>query len=414
LIIDNKEKLKEVITKHIENVRITDLHTHLFSKDFQKLLLYGIDELLTYHYLIDEYFRFSNLSYDEFFQLNKREQANLVWKTLFIDHSPVSQAQKDVITILSAFGLDIKTKDLEEYRSFFQNIKQEELVDKVFEIANIKDVIMTNDPFDEFEKGIWEKGGNSDPRFKSALRLDPLLNQYEDNYRKLIDMGYKLEDSITESTITEIKRFLKEWIKKIDAVYVACSMPPDFKVPEDSTRSRIIENCILPICRELNIPFALMIGVKRRVNIKMGIAGDSVGRFEMKNLEYLCKTYTENKFLVTMLSRENQHELAMLGRKFSNLMIFGCWWMVSTSFFVEELTRIRIESLGLSFIPQHSDARVMEQLIYKWKNARTIVEIILFEKYSELFDLGWKLTESDIKRDIDDLFLNNFWNFVNK
>ena len=29
--------------------------------------------------------------------------------------------------------------------------------------------------------------------------------------------------------------------------------------------------------------------------------------------------------------------------------------------------------LGASFIPQHSDARVLEQVIYKWRNTRTIL-----------------------------------------
>jgi hypothetical protein len=37
---------------------------------------------------------------------------------------------------------------------------------------------------------------------------------------------------------------------------------------------------------------------------------------------------------------------------------------------VEEITRERIEMLGASFIPQHSDARVLEQVIYKWANTR--------------------------------------------
>jgi hypothetical protein len=37
---------------------------------------------------------------------------------------------------------------------------------------------------------------------------------------------------------------------------------------------------------------------------------------------------------------------------------------------VEEITRMRLEMLGMSFIPQHSDARVLEQVIYKWRSSR--------------------------------------------
>ena len=78
----------------------------------------------------------------------------------------------------------------------------------------------------------------------------------------------------------------------------------------------------------------------------------------------------EIRFLVTFLARENQHELCVAARKFSNLMPFGCWWFLNNPSIVSEITRERFELLGQSFIPQHSDARVLEQLIYKWKHAR--------------------------------------------
>ena len=34
-----------------------DLHTHLFPPSHGALMLWGVDELLTYHYLIAEYFQ---------------------------------------------------------------------------------------------------------------------------------------------------------------------------------------------------------------------------------------------------------------------------------------------------------------------------------------------------------------------
>ena len=33
-------------------VQVVDVHTHLFPPSHRDLFLYGIDELLTYHYLI--------------------------------------------------------------------------------------------------------------------------------------------------------------------------------------------------------------------------------------------------------------------------------------------------------------------------------------------------------------------------
>ena len=85
-----------------------------------------------------------------------------------------------------------------------------------------------------------------------------------------------------------------------------------------------------------------------------------MGKADLTCLENLLRENQDNKFLVTLLSRENQHELCVLGRKFKNLMIFGCWWFMNNPSIIEEITRERIELLGLSVIPQHSDARILD------------------------------------------------------
>jgi hypothetical protein len=48
---------------------------------------------------------------------------------------------------------------------------------------------------------------------------------------------------------------------------------------------------------------------------------------------------------------------------------------------IEEITRVRIELLGTSFVPQHSDCRVLEQLIHKWDHSRAVIVKVLKEKF---------------------------------
>ena len=189
-------------------------------------------------------------------------------------------------------------------------------------------------------------------------------------------------------------------------------LSPDFCYPEASIRGQMIQECILPISRQYDLPFALMIGVKRSVNPQLRLAGDGLGKADLTCLENLLKENPSNKFLSTVLARENQHELCVLARKFPNLMIFGCWWFVNNPSIVEEITRERIELLGLGMIPQHSDARVMDQLIYKWAHSRQIITSILVEKYSILLDSGWQINESEIERDVEKLLSNNFTHFL--
>lgn len=410
----DRTNLRSVVEREIGRVKLTDVHTHLYPDAFGELVLWGIDDLLTYHYLIAEYFRYSPMTYRQFFSLSKAEQADQVWRTLFIDHSPVSEAQRGILTTLTKLGLDVASRDLKTYREFFRSLSPEEYIDRVFELSKVEEVVMTNDPFDSKERTVWGAGGHSDRRFKGALRLDALINNYGQSYAQLQAGGYNVSKDLDKESIEQVKSFLRDWVTKIDAVYMAVSLPPVFTVPEDSIRSRVIEKCVLPVCQELEIPLAMMIGVNKLVNYKLGLAGDGLGKANTRVIEYLCRAYPDNKFLVTMLSRENQHELAVMARKFSNLMIFGCWWFLNNPGLVDEVTRMRIETLGLSFIPQHSDARVLDQLIYKWDHAKATIADVLVEKYTDLLNTNWVLTEEEINRDIEDLFRNNFWSFLKR
>lgn len=412
-MIKTAEELKRVVEREVNCVKITDIHTHIYSKDFNDLLLWGIDELLTYHYLIAEFFRYSNMDYKKFFSLSKNEQAELVWRILFVENTPISEAQRGVLTVLNKLGFDTSNKDIEYYRSSFKKMDLGEYIDKVFEISNVKTVVMTNDPFDDIERRVWENGGCKDERFKAALRIDALLMNYQKSMEKMISMGYDVSANMDDKTISGIKRFLNDWADRMGALYMAASLPPSFNVPEDSIKWIILDKCILPVCKERNIPFAMMIGVNKLVNYELGLAGDSVGRANNSALEYLCRNYPENKFMITYLSRENQHEVLVSARKFKNLFVFGCWWFMNNPVLIEEITRMRFELLGLSFIPQHSDARVLDQLIYKWEHSRRIISKVLFEKYLDILDTGFMITEEDVRRDVENLFDNNFWKFLN-
>lgn len=411
--IRNDYDLRKALDKVIDNVKITDVHTHLFTTDFNDLLLWGIDELLTYHYLVAETMRWVNMPYEDFWKMSKKEQADLIWDTLFIKNTPYSEACRGVLTVIEKLGLDTSSRNLNDYREYFSRMDLNDYIDKVFELSGVEKLVMTNDPFQDNESVVWLDNYKGDDRFKAALRIDPLLNKWEDSCKQLRSWGYDVSIQLNQHTFSEIRRFLSEWIDRMDAVYMAASLPPEFRVPEDSDRSKIVENCIIPVSREKNIPFAMMIGVKKLLNPQLGDAGDGVGKGEIETVEYLCKTYPHNKFMVTMLARENQHELCVAARKFRNLMVFGCWWFLNNPSLIEEITRMRLELLGSSVIPQHSDARVLDQLIYKWTHSKKIISEVLFDKYHDIMETGWVVEEEEIVRDVEKLFGKNFWDFIN-
>jgi len=407
-------EIRKFVMEAIAATPVTDIHTHLYAPHFGPLLLWGVDELLTYHYLIAEFFRASDMSYERFWKLKKPAQAEAIWHALFVNASPISEACRGVLTVLNKLGIDTGNRDLAAIRAQFAQWKTNDFVDRVFETARLKCVVMTNDPFDPAERKVWEKGMRGDPRFHAALRIDPLLNAWEESHTLLGKMGYAVSVTLPKTTLAKIRRFLSDWIKKTKALYMAVSLPPDFAFPEKSPRVRIIEECVLPVAREFNIPFAMMIGVKRNVNPAIRLAGDGVDRADVGAVEHICAAFPQNKFMVTMLSRENQHALCVAARKFRNLMPFGCWWFLNVPGFVTEITRMRLELLGPTIIPQHSDARVLDQVIYKWEHSRAIIADVLVDKYQDMLAAGWRITEKEIRRDVESLLGGAFWHFLDR
>ncbi len=411
-VLKSAGDIEKFVKKAVAETPVVDVHTHLYPAAFGELLLWGIDELLTYHYLVAELFRRTDVPYDEFWKMPKTEQADLVWRHLYVENSPISESCRGPLTCLKMLGLDVGSRDLNKVRKYFNKQTSEGYIDTVFELGNIKHVVMTNDPFDPVEYAIWQNGPGADERFATALRIDTILNSWPQALRQLHSWGYEVKSKIDWNTIRSVRRFLLDWIERISPLYLAVSLPPDFAYPEDSVRSQLIAECVLPVAHKAGIPFAMMIGVKKLVNPELRLAGDSVGAADGTVLENLCRDFPDNRFLVTMLARENQHQLCVIARKFGNLMPFGCWWFLNDPSLIDEITHMRTELLGLSYIPQHSDARVLDQLLYKWEHSRGLIANVLAEKYQDLAETGWTVTSEDVERDVSNLFEGNFERFL--
>eukprot|EP01045_Picozoa_sp_COSAG04_P021513 COSAG04_NODE_2323_length_4332_cov_8.915595_1_plen_131_part_00 len=66
------EELEPAVRKAVAEQPIVDLHTHLMPPSFDEMMLWGVDELLTYHYLVCEFFQTAtDIRPDEFFALPK-------------------------------------------------------------------------------------------------------------------------------------------------------------------------------------------------------------------------------------------------------------------------------------------------------------------------------------------------------
>ena len=404
-------QIRIAVEEELMATPVIDVHTHLFMPSLGPVGLWGIDNLVTYHYLEAEFFRSSPMKPAAYWALGKRERADAIWRALFVENAPVSEATRGVVAVLQAFGLPTASADLTEARAFFAAQDYATHIRRVLEIAGVSEVVMTNDPLDPEEAPLWEAGAERHPQMHPVLRLDRILNRWAEHETVLLAKGYRVDGEAPQA-MAEVRRFLADWCKIMHPVYMACSLPDTFQYPEDSVRARLLTEAVLPLCRELDLPMSLMIGVRYQVNPALRLGGDGAGKADLRALEHLCAAFPDNRFLASVLSRENQHEFCVYARKFANLMPFGCWWFLNNPSVVEEMTRERLEMLGTTFIPQHSDARILEQVIYKWRNTRRTMVPILANTFRLLAEDGRPVTRADIRRDIRRLFRTNFQNWV--
>jgi hypothetical protein len=406
------DQIEFTVNDVLATTECIDVHTHLYPASFGRLGLWGIDELLTYHYLEAEFFRASDMTPEKYWTLSKHARADAIWQTLFIETCPISEATRGIIAVLKAFDLPTDSTGLSEARSFFREQALDHHMQNVMRMAGVATVVMTNDPLDPDEVAVWMAGTNKSAHFQPVLRLDRLVREWSEPWQQLASQGYQVDERVSAACIKEIRRFLADWNERMRPVCMAVSLPDTFQFPDDSPRGRIFREAVLPSCQEFNLPLSLLIGVRRQVNPRLRLAGDGVDKADLRAVENLCRDFPENRFLVSVLSRENQHQLCVYARKFNNLMPFGCWWFLNNPSIVEEITRERIEMLGMSFIPQHSDARVLEQLIYKWRNTRRTLAQILTKTYQLVSADGRSVTRQDIENDVRRLFRSNFENWT--
>jgi hypothetical protein len=407
--------LESAVRAAVAQTTISDIHTHLFPPSHGRLLLWGADELLTYHYLVAELFTVAprDLTLQEFWKLEKSRQAELVWEHVFLRHGALSEGARGVITALSALGLDAAGRDLAGIRRWFAAQNIEGYLKKVFELARLDYAVMTNNPFIAEEAGYWKRDLPRPYYMKAALRIDTLILDWPTAAKAMKSAGYRTAGA-TPGSFIQARKFLTDWAKILQPVYMAASLPPEFAYPWRSRSGLVMDKVVLPVARELGLPIAMMIGVRKKVNPALGDGGDGVGLADPTAVQHLCQRHPDVKFIVTMLSRVNQHELCVLARKFANLHVEGCWWFCNNPSIVEEITRMRLEMLGVAFTAQHSDARVLDQLIYKWAHMRTVLANVLTEKYRDQFLAGWRASEEEIRRDVRSLLGGSFEEFCRK
>ena len=397
------KNLKQAVSKIINETEIFDIHTHLFPAEFKKYHLSGISEVLNYHYLIAELFTTTNINIKKFYKLTNEERSNIIWEELFRKRTPISEACKGVLTILSELSIDYMSKSFDEIQSEYCKLNLSD--QQIFKISKISQVVMTNNPFDKSEWKLFKNKNWDTNIYLASLRLDDILM----NLEKCLDICKENIDRFDDEGDLIIK-YLDKVYEESRPVYTALSL--NNLQLKSFLKNKFIPD-ILKWLERKNIPLSLLLGVRRKVNKDFLLAGDGIDKIDLYYLSEICNQYPNNKILCSCLSLNDQHELTVLARKHQNLKIFGFWWFMNQPSLIKLILNLRIELLGLNFIPQHSDARVTDQLIYKWFHFKVLLSEVLYNHYNAIQLKNFKISENQISNDVSKLFFKNSQNFLN-
>ena len=151
-------------------------------------------------------------------------------------------------------------------------------------------------------------------------------------------------------------------------LYLAVSLPAEFDFPLEDARTRLLRDVVLPAAR--GTPAGFLSHGRRAAGSQsvFAIGGRRCGARRYDGARASLSRESGRALSGNFSFPENQHELCVAARKFNNLMPFGCWWFLNNPSIVSEITRERLELLGPSFIPQHSDARVLEHLLWQMES----------------------------------------------
>ena len=380
------DQINFYLERFVFSTKAVDIHTHLYPSKFKNFYKTGLIELLNYHYLVAEFLSSSNFKPQKFYELSDYQKAKIIWNELFLKKIPLSTSTMGILKILQKYEIkSFKTSFDELYSQFNKTALSES---DIFNLAGVKEVVMTNNPFDKGEAKLLNQ--NKDLNYKVSIRLDDLFSE-----KKIFHNNQEINRNFLK-----IEYYLESIIKKYKPVYFSISTN---NFEEFKLKNYFFQ--ILKVLRKHNKPLMILVGVKRNVNPEFRLAGDGLGKPNLNYLEEIIRNNSKNKFLVTCLDNSDHFRMIVLARKFQNIKLFGFWWFTNQESIIKNTLSMRIEMLGDNFLPQHSDARVIDQLVYKWNDFRHYYTEVFTHKYQQLIETGYKLKAEDIEKNVYNHFV---------
>ena len=347
----------------------------------------GLDGLLTSPPLLDEFFRrraflggSRNEAGDEerLRNLAPGELADLVWRRLFLDRQPLSEAARTILTTLGLFGVDVSVRDLRAVRERFELTPATERLEKAIRIANLEMLLHPVEPTGP------EDGAKRLPRrrgFRPVLCLTGLFGEWRESAKRLRLLGFGVKTKVDGFVALELRRFLAAEADRVEPAAVSIDWPPGH-APDDGGLGRLARESVLSLCRE------------RKLAVLFGNAGTGDG------FSRLWEDNSDVRFIVFPRRDAVDSAAALASGGVRNVLPCSPGWPGSHPSRLSSFLGRSLEALGTDFHACHSGARRPEELAGRWAHLRWSLGEALIRRYGELWRTGWRFTEEEARSDV--------------
>ncbi len=289
---------------------------------------------------------------------------------------------------------------------------------QVLSLSNLERIFLTND-FDDPLKGF-------DTQFYiPCLRTDELVfhfgrNNVRDRLKKITGCDPQNSKELDQGLEVLFKHFTGN-----NARACAISLPPDFS-PEQVSNSEL-DKCfrendfdsnswkngifwkLAEKCNDFQLPFDLMIGVNRRVYENGVYQGQDLfdQRVSLYQYKKLFNAFPSVTFCVSVLTSNQNQELASYSWIFPNVVTSGHWWYSNIPVYIEQDTRARLQAVPKTKqIGYYSDMYKLEFGLPKFNMYRRILAKVLANDFvqtktmteEQAIDLGLLILRGNSER----------------
>ena len=162
------------------------------------------------------------------------QRADLIWKTLFVENTPVSEATRGVVAVLAAARAGSR-RAVARTRSARSSARRTSPNTSGDVFAARGRQRGRDDQRSAGSRGSAALGSRArcrDAGFRAALRLDRILND------DAVDGAGERADDCS-----------RRWSRRMSRRYMAVSLPDSFTFPADDARTTLLREAVLPVCR---------------------------------------------------------------------------------------------------------------------------------------------------------------------